>query len=98
MRASQDWSSILEQSKYDSVYSWGFYFSLNKSHKYGVIWFGSDKPILDFERLANPSYDVVLKITLYFGFFTAYAVNSLIIPLYTWFPKIHEDITVYACF
>lgn len=63
----------------------------------GMGLYGSNEPILDFERLANQSYPVTLEIILYLGFLIAYAVKLPIIPLHTWLPDTHGEAHYSTC-
>ncbi|MCV5003381.1 proton-conducting transporter membrane subunit, partial [Escherichia coli] len=55
----------------------------------GICLAGSNEPTLNFETSTNQSYPVALEILFYLGFFIAFAVQSPIIPLPTWFPDTH---------
>nr|YP_009863015.1 NADH dehydrogenase ND4 subunit [Anthoceros punctatus]YP_009863105.1 NADH dehydrogenase ND4 subunit [Anthoceros agrestis]QKD76470.1 NADH dehydrogenase ND4 subunit [Anthoceros punctatus]QKD76560.1 NADH dehydrogenase ND4 subunit [Anthoceros agrestis] len=59
--------------------------------------YGSDGPTLDFENLANRCYLIGLEIILYLGFFIAYAVKLLMIPLHTWLPDTHGEVYYSTC-
>nr|YP_010309035.1 NdhD [Veratrum schindleri]QSV09114.1 NdhD [Veratrum schindleri] len=63
----------------------------------GMGLYGSNEPTLDFERLANQSYPVVLEILFYFGFLIVYAVKLPIIPLHTWLPDTHGEAHYSTC-
>ncbi|KAK8328022.1 hypothetical protein V6Z11_A11G222500 [Gossypium hirsutum] len=63
----------------------------------GLGLYGSNEPTLNFETLANQSYPVALEIIFYIGFFIAFAVKSLIIPLHTWLPDTQGEAHYSTC-
>nr|YP_009144377.1 NADH-plastoquinone oxidoreductase subunit 4 [Carex siderosticta]AKJ25355.1 NADH-plastoquinone oxidoreductase subunit 4 [Carex siderosticta]UZA62286.1 NADH-plastoquinone oxidoreductase subunit 4 [Carex siderosticta] len=63
----------------------------------GMGLYASNKPVLDFERLINQSYPLVLEITFYIGFLIAYAIKLPIIPLHTWLPDTHGEAHYSTC-
>lgn len=63
----------------------------------GMGLYGSNKPTLDFERLINQSYPIVLEIIFYIGFLIAYAVKLPVIPLHTWLPDTHGEAHYSTC-
>ena len=63
----------------------------------GMGLYASNKPVLDFERLINKSYPIMLEITFYIGFLIAYAIKLPIIPLHTWLPDTHGEAHYSTC-
>nr|YP_010290918.1 NADH-plastoquinone oxidoreductase subunit 4 [Gahnia tristis]ULQ66076.1 NADH-plastoquinone oxidoreductase subunit 4 [Gahnia tristis] len=63
----------------------------------GMGLYASNKPTLDFERLINQPYPVVLEIIFYIGFLIAYAVKLPVIPLHTWLPDTHGEAHYSTC-
>nr|YP_009433857.1 NADH dehydrogenase ND4 subunit [Hypolytrum nemorum]ANP26071.1 NADH dehydrogenase ND4 subunit [Hypolytrum nemorum]QIB72620.1 NADH dehydrogenase ND4 subunit [Cyperus glomeratus]QIB72713.1 NADH dehydrogenase ND4 subunit [Cyperus difformis]QIT06804.1 NADH dehydrogenase ND4 subunit [Cyperus fuscus] len=63
----------------------------------GMGLYGSNKPTLDFERLINQSYPIVLEIMFSIGFLIAYAVKLPVIPLHTWLPDTHGEAHYSTC-
>ena len=57
----------------------------------GIGLYGSNEPILNFETSTNQSYPMELEIIFYIGFFVAFSIKSLIIPLHTWLPNTHGE-------
>ena len=63
----------------------------------GIDLYGSNEPILNFETSINQSYPMELEIIFYIGFFVAFAIKSLIIPLHTWLPNTHGEAHYSTC-
>nr|YP_010291678.1 NADH-plastoquinone oxidoreductase subunit 4 [Scleria parvula]ULQ67685.1 NADH-plastoquinone oxidoreductase subunit 4 [Scleria parvula] len=63
----------------------------------GMALYSSNKLTLDFEKLINQPYPIVLEITFYIGFLIAYAVKLPVIPLHTWLPDTHGEAHYSTC-